>query len=64
MIEASRLAIDPLIGLPVLTGFTVIAALAWLAYAILGGKAWLGRAVARGIWVCVVQYRSCQLSPE
>lgn len=45
MIEASRLAIDPLIGLPVLTGFTVIAALAWLAYAILGGKAWLGRAV-------------------
>ncbi len=44
MIEVSRLSFDPLIGLPLLLALLCLAGLAWLVYAVLAGRAWLGRA--------------------
>ncbi|MEL6246143.1 MAG: hypothetical protein AAFQ85_12405, partial [Pseudomonadota bacterium] len=46
MIEATRLGFEPLIPYPYLLGLCALAALAWLAYAILRGRAWLTRGLA------------------
>lgn len=46
MIDVTRIGFDPLIGLPWLIGLGVLAALAWLAYLFLRGRAWLTRGLA------------------
>ena len=41
MIEAVRIGFDPFLGWPVLWAVVAVAALAWLAYVFLRGRAWL-----------------------
>ncbi len=45
MIEAVRLSLEPLLGWPLFWGVAALTALAWGAYAVLGGRAWLVRAL-------------------
>ena len=45
MIDVTRLGFDPLIGLPWLIGLGVLALLAWCAYLVLRGRAWLTRGI-------------------
>ena len=46
MIEAVRIGFDPFLGWPVLWAVVAVAALAWLAYVFLRGRAWLTRGLA------------------
>ena len=46
MIDATRLGFEPFLGWPILWAIVAIAALAWIAYAILRGRAWLTRGLA------------------
>ena len=46
MIDATRLGFEPFLGWPILWAVVALAALAWLAYAFLRGKAWLTRGLA------------------
>ncbi|HCN91744.1 MAG TPA: hypothetical protein DIT86_00845, partial [Hyphomonas sp.] len=46
MIDATRLGFEPFLGWPILWAVVALAALAWLTYAFLRGKAWLTRGLA------------------
>lgn len=45
MIDVTRLGFDPLIGLPWLIGLGILAFLAWGAYLVFRGRAWLTRGI-------------------
>ena len=45
MIDITRLGFDPLLGWPWLVGLAIVACIAWIAYILLRGRAWLTRGV-------------------
>ncbi|MEE9381112.1 MAG: hypothetical protein V3V03_06890 [Hyphomonadaceae bacterium] len=46
MIDATRIGFEPLIGWPFLYGLMALAGLAWIAYVVFRGRAWLTRGAA------------------